>query len=67
MDSRCLLFLDLETYLAFIEQIEEMQTWKEAKTFLNRELQQRKVNPYSKEAVRLSDVVFSRYFTKGAK
>jgi hypothetical protein len=58
---------DLEAYLAFIEQIEEMQTWKEAKAFLDRELQQRKVNPYSKEAVRLSDVVFSRYFTKGAR
>jgi hypothetical protein len=58
---------DLEAYLAFIEQIEEMQTWKEAKAFLDREFQQRKVNPYSKEAVRLSDMVFSRYFTKGAK
>jgi hypothetical protein len=58
---------DLEAYLAFIEQIEEMQTWKEAKAFLDREFQQRKVSPYSKEAVRLSDVVFSRYFTKGTK
>lgn len=58
---------DLDAYLAFIERIEEMQTWKEAKAFLDHELQQRKVNPYTKEAVRLSDVVFSRYFAKGAK
>jgi hypothetical protein len=58
---------DLDAYLAFIEQIEEMQTWKEAKAFLDREFQQRKVNPYSKEAVRLSDMVFSRYFAKGAR
>jgi hypothetical protein len=58
---------DLDAYLAFIEQIENMQTWKEAKAFLDREFQQRRVNPYSREAVRLSDMVFSRYFTKGAR
>jgi hypothetical protein len=58
---------DLEAYLSFIEQIEEMQTWKEAKAFLDREFQQRKVSPYSKEAVRLSDLVFSRYFVKGGR
>jgi hypothetical protein len=57
---------DLEAYLAFIERIEAMETWKEAKAFLDHELQQRKVNPYTKEAVRLSDVVFSRYFARGA-
>ncbi|MCI0698252.1 hypothetical protein L0337_40375 [candidate division KSB1 bacterium] len=58
---------DLEAYLAFIERLETMQTWKEAKAYLDHEFQQRRVNPYSREAVRLSDTVFSRYFTKGAR
>jgi hypothetical protein len=58
---------DLEAYLAFIERIEGMETWKEAKSYLDREFQLRRVNPYSKEAVRLSDVVFGRYFTKETK
>jgi hypothetical protein len=58
---------DIEAYLAFIDELEMTQTWKEAKKFLDREFQARKINPYSKEAVHLSDLVFSRYFTKGAK
>ncbi|MGH7602336.1 MAG: hypothetical protein ACREOI_38710, partial [bacterium] len=58
---------DLEAYLAFIERLETLQTWKEAKAFLDHEFQQRRVNPYSREAVRLSDMVFSRYFTKGTR
>jgi hypothetical protein len=55
---------DLDAYLAFIERLEAMQTWKEAKALLDREFQQRQVNQYSKEAVRLSDMVFRRYFAK---
>jgi len=55
---------DLDAYWDFVEHLETLQTWKEAKTFMDREFQARKVNPYSKEAVHLSDLVFSRYFTK---
>jgi hypothetical protein len=58
---------DLDAYLGFIENLEATQTWKEAKVLLDGTFKQRKVNPYSKEAVQLSDVVFSRYFTRGAK
>ena len=58
---------DLDAYLAFIERLEAMQTWKEAKALLDKEFQTRRVNPYSKEGVHLSDLAFSRYFTKGAK
>jgi len=58
---------DLDAYLAFIERLEELQTWKEAKAFLDGEFKKRRVNPYSKEAVQLSDVVFGRYFAKGGK
>lgn len=55
---------DLDTYLSFVERLEAIKTWKEAKAFLDHEFQQRRVNPYSKEAIRLSDVVFKRYFAK---
>jgi hypothetical protein len=58
---------DLDAYLGFIEALEAAQTWKEAKALLDGTFKQRKVNPFSKEAVQLSDVVFSRYFTQGAK
>jgi hypothetical protein len=55
---------DLDTYLDFIERLEAIKTWKEAKTFLDHEFQQHRVNQYSKEAIRLSDLVFKRYFAK---
>jgi hypothetical protein len=58
---------DLDAYLDFIERLEELQTWKQAKAFLDGEFKKRRVNPYSKEAVQLSDVVFGRYFIKGGK
>jgi len=58
---------DLDAYLGFIEALEATQTWKEAKALLDGTFKQRKVNPYSKEAVQMSDLVFSRYFTRGAK
>jgi len=58
---------DLDAYLDFIEKLEATQTWKEAKALLDVTFKQRKVNPYSKEAVQMSDLVFSRYFTRGAK
>jgi len=58
---------DLDAYRGFIEELEATQTWKEAKALLDGGFKQRKVNPYSKEAVQLSDLVFSRYFTQGTK
>ena len=58
---------DLDAYLDFIEALEATQTWKEAKALLDGTFKQRKVNPYSKEAVQMSDLVFSRYFARGAK
>jgi len=58
---------DLDAYLDFIEALEATQTWKEAKALLDGTFKQRKVNPFSKEAVQMSDLVFSRYFKRGAK
>ncbi len=58
---------DLDAYLIFIEALEAAQTWKAAKVLLDSTFRMRKVNPFSKEAVHLSDLVFSRYFTRSAK
>ena len=55
---------DIDGYLEFIERLENTLTWKEAKHLLDSELNKRKVNPYSKEAVRFSDLLFGRYFSK---
>jgi hypothetical protein len=55
---------DAEAYGRFIDSLELAENWKAAKEILDEELSMRKINPYSKEAVRLSDVVFSRYFPR---
>ena len=55
---------DEDAYADFIQRVELIQTWKEAKAQLDGELNRRKVNPYTKEAIRLSDFIFSRYFAK---
>lgn len=55
---------DADAYLEFIDRLEPLQTWKEAKALLDAELGLRNVNPYSKEAVQLSDLLFGRYFSK---
>ncbi|MDZ7266206.1 MAG: hypothetical protein ONB48_04990 [candidate division KSB1 bacterium] len=55
---------DADAYLEFIDRLEPLQTWKEAKAVLDAELCLRNINPYSKEAVLLSDVLFGRYFSR---
>ncbi|KAA0230707.1 hypothetical protein EDS67_07350 [candidate division KSB1 bacterium] len=55
---------DADAYLEFVDRLEPLQTWKEAKALLDAELGLRNVNPYSKEAVQLSDLLFGRYFSK---
>ncbi len=56
---------DSEAYHFFIERLERTESWKEAKGILDRELNSRGLSPYSREAVRFSDILFSRYFSKG--
>jgi hypothetical protein len=55
---------DEAAYRRFVEVLERADTWKTAKEILDEELSRREINPYSKEAIRLSDVVFSRYFSR---
>ncbi|MFQ5636795.1 MAG: hypothetical protein ACE5IR_02230 [bacterium] len=49
-------------YIEFIKKLEKLDRWKDAKAVIDEELRAREINPYSKEAVLLGDIVFSRYF-----
>ena len=55
---------DTDAYLDFVEQLEAAKSWKDAKALMDQEFNRRSVNPYSKEAVRMSDIMFGRYFSK---
>jgi hypothetical protein len=52
-------------YVSFIDQLEKKESWKEAKAVLDAELASRNISPYCREAVKLSDLIFARYFSKG--
>ncbi|MFQ5632341.1 MAG: hypothetical protein ACE5I1_26525, partial [bacterium] len=56
---------DKLAYVEFIDQIEEKDSWKEAKAILDAELASRKISPFCREAVKLSDLIFAKYFSKG--
>ena len=49
----------------FIYKIDKLEKWRDAKAVIDWELEQRKVDMYAKEAVRLGDLVFAKFFQKG--
>ncbi|HNH28700.1 MAG TPA: hypothetical protein PKU71_04705 [bacterium] len=49
-------------YRDFVSQVNRSKTWKEAITVVDDMLFEKKVDPYCKEAIRLSDVVYMRYY-----
>ena len=51
-------------YNNFIMRLESVDNWKEAKQIIDEELLIRAVQPFSKEALTLGDLVFNRYFPK---
>ncbi len=55
---------DIRAYNEFIRQLEPIDSWKEAKKMIDNELVMRSIEPFSKEALRLGDLVFNRYFPK---
>lgn len=55
---------DIHAYNEFMRQLELINNWKEAKKIIDNELFMRSVEPFSKEALRLGDLVFNRYFPK---
>ncbi len=55
---------DLRSYNEFMRQLEGINNWKEAKRIIDKELFMRSIEPFSKEALRLGDLIFNRYFPK---
>lgn len=51
-------------FLSFIAQINQLQTWKDASRVIDDEFYARGINPYSKEAISLSDIIYVRFFPK---
>jgi hypothetical protein len=55
---------DENAYDKFIMELQALKTWREAKIRIDQELAKRKKDPFSREVIRLGDIVFSRYFPK---
>lgn len=53
---------DEREFLSFIEKVDQMDKWREAKQLIDGELSKRRLDPYCKEAVKLGDIVFAKYF-----
>ncbi len=53
---------DIQAYNEFMRQLELIDNWKAAKKLIDTELQNRSIGLFSKEALRLGDLVFNRYF-----
>lgn len=53
---------DIYAYDEFINNLDLIDNWKDAKKLIDSELQNRSIGLYSKEALRLGDLVFNRYF-----
>ncbi len=53
---------DRGAYHAFVDRLEGIDRWKDAKAVIDQELTRRQINPFSREAARLGDLVFNRYF-----
>lgn len=53
-----------DEYSAFLERINQIQSWKQASKVIDDEFYNREINPYSKEAIALSDIIYLRFFPK---
>lgn len=53
---------DEEAFDNFVKRLDEVDNWKEAKTIIDDELMMRSIQPFSREALALGDIVFNRYF-----
>lgn len=53
-----------QEYLSFIGKLDRESSWKVASRIIDDEFYTREINPYSKEAISLSDVIYLRFFPK---
>ncbi len=55
---------DEQRYLDFVDLLNRTPDWKQASALIDDYFYEAGVNPYSKEALEFSDIVYSRYFPK---
>lgn len=55
---------DEHDFVSFLDQINGLETWKDASRLIDDEFYNRSINPYSKEAIAFSDTVYLRFFPK---
>ncbi len=53
-----------DEFLDFIGRLNSLATWKDASRVIDDEFYERGINPYSKEAIAFSDVIYIRFFPK---
>jgi hypothetical protein len=52
-------------FTSFLNRVDNVHKWREAKQIIDWELEKRHLDPYSKEAVRLGDIIFAKFFSNG--
>lgn len=55
---------DEAAFNEFINKLNAMSSWKEASHFIDDTFYEMNINPYSKEAITFSDIVYMRFFPK---
>jgi hypothetical protein len=53
---------DGEAYSKLMQKLEEAESWRVAKILIDNELFKRDVDPFSREAIKLVDLIYSRYY-----
>jgi len=51
-------------FLSFVSLVNDESAWKEASVTIDNEFYERGINPYSKEAIMFSDIIYLRFFPK---
>ncbi|MBN2414789.1 hypothetical protein JXO52_03060 [bacterium] len=53
---------DMEAFTSLFDKLDESESWRVAKILIDNELFKRDVDPFSREAIKLVDMVYSRYY-----
>ena len=53
-----------DKYQEFVGQLNQISQWRDASSLIDEYFMQEGVNPYSKEALELSDIIYNRYYPK---
>jgi len=53
---------DAEAYDDLLDKLDEAESWRVAKILIDNELFKRDVDPFSREAIKMVDLVYSRYY-----